>query len=157
MDNIGDIIMGLSVLLTLAMLGASTLLAFLVMGGLWFITEMSFKKIFFIAFGTALILPILFGAVTIGTLQDEDVQQQISEGLREALPSTERLAEEIQDLQPVTDDERRALEDGTLSEEELERRIEERLQRVLPGADIQVDQDGVDITTSDDTVTIRID
>jgi len=157
METLGDIIMALSVLTTFAALGISTLLAFAMMGALGLITEMSFKRIFFISFGAALILPILVGISTVGVVQDDQVREELAETMRDALPSTERLAEEIDNLAPITEEERRGLEDGTITEEEIEQRVEERIQRILPGADVQIGENEVRITTPDDSVNIVID
>ena len=157
MDSFGDILVGIGVLLTLASFGIATFAAFGLMAALGLITEMSFKRIFFISFGVALFLPILFGGAMIGVLSDEQVQDEISAGLSEALPSSEGLVEELGDLAPVTEEELRGLEDGTITDEEIERRIEERLQRFLPNAEVQVEDGDVQITTPDNAVNITID
>lgn len=157
METLGDIIMALSVLTTFAALGISTLLAFAMMGALGLVTEMSFKRIFFISFGAALILPILVGISTVGVVQDDQTREELAEFMRDALPSSERLAEEIDNLAPITEEELRGLEDGTITEAEIEQRVEERIQRFLPGADVQIGDDEVRITTPDDSVNITID
>ena len=164
MDSFGDIIVGIGVLLTLASFGIATFAAFGLMAALGLFTEMSFRRIFFISFGVALFLPILFGGAMIGVLSEESNQQEIAEGLREVLPSTEQFAEELTNLNPVTPEERQALEDNSLSvdereaiEQRIEGRIEERVQQIFPDAEVQVDDDGVRITTPDNSVDITID
>lgn len=157
MDSFGDILVGIGVLLTLASFGIATFAAFGLMAALGLVTELSFRRIFFISFGVALFVPILFGSAMIGVLSEEEVQTQISENLREALPSSEQLFEEIEGTFGPTDDEQRALEDGTMTPDELEQRLEERLQRVVPGADVQIEDGSVRIVTPDETVNIQID
>ena len=155
--DFSDIIISIGVLLTLASFGIATFAAFGLMAALGLITEMSFRRIFYISFGIALFLPILFGGAMIGVLSDADVQATINESLTEALPSSEGLAEELSNLSPITEEERRGLEDGTVTEEEVEQRIEERLQRLLPGADVEIDNGDIQITTPDNSVNITID
>ena len=155
--DFGEIILGLGVLLTLASFGVASFLAFGLMAALGLITEMSFKRIFFISFGLALIVPILFGGAMIGMLSQPDVQASINETLNEALPSSEGFAEELSKLSPITEEELRGLEDGSMTETEVEQRIEERVQRFLPQADVEIDNGDIQITTPDNSVNITID
>ncbi|WP_299192936.1 hypothetical protein [uncultured Erythrobacter sp.] len=144
-DFIGDLIIALGVLATLAMLGVGTLFAFALMGALNLVTELSFKRIFFISFGAAMILPLLLGTVVIGVLADDEVQDEIRAELRDSLPPVEEIRQTLPQLQSD-------LEDGTLDSEEIERLIEQ----AVPGADVQIDDGGIRINTPDDGVAIDI-
>ncbi|BDI61327.1 hypothetical protein [Qipengyuania nanhaisediminis] len=150
MGDLGDMILALGVLVALASLGLGTLLALGLMALLGLVSEWSFRRIFFLSFGLALLVPVLLGGALVGVLQDEEVRSEISAELRDALPAASRPTDESLDFD-------RAEEDGTLSQSEQEARLEDRLQRIAPGAEVAIDENGIRITTRDDSVTIDID
>jgi len=144
-DVIGDLIIALGVLATLATVGVGTLFTFSLMAALNLVTELSFRRTFFISFGVAMILPLILGTVVVGVLMDDQVQDEIRTELREALPPVEEIQETLPQLG-------RDLEDGTLDSNEIESLIEQ----AFPEADVQFDDGGIRIVTPDDTVTIDI-
>ena len=144
-DVIGDLIIALGVLATLATVGVGTLFAFSLMAALNLVTELSFRRTFFISFGVAMILPLILGTVVVGVLMDDQVQDEIRSELRDALPPVEEIQETLPQLG-------RDLEDGTLDRNEIEGLVEQ----AFPEADVQFDDEGIRITTPDDTVTIDI-
>ena len=142
MDSIADFFLGIGILLTLAGLGVSTLLAFGIMAALGLVTELSFKRLFFISFGVAVLPTLIMGGILIGALQSGEVQSEISAEMREAFPNADGI--------PQFEDFRQGIEEGTIDGSELERILEES----LPGSDVQIDGDGIRITTSNDGVVI---
>lgn len=146
MDNLGDIIAGISVVIMLAAIGVSTVVALALMAALGLITEMSFKRLFFVSFGLGLLVPMLVAGAGIAALQSSEVQNEIRAELRDALPLPAESSGDQRGVLPQIGDVQRGIEDGTLGPDELEQRLEE----LIPGSDVQIDDDGFRITTSDD-------
>ena len=147
-----EIFLGLGVLVTLAAMGVSTLVAFGLMALMGFVTEMSFRRIFFLSFGMTLLPSVLLGAILIGVLQDDDVQTEIRAELGDAIPESRALPVNLQDRLQQLEGLRDGDREGNLDTEDIERIIEES----IPGSDVQIDDDGVRITTDDESVNIQI-
>ena len=147
-----EIFLGLGVLVTLAAMGVSTLVAFGLMALMGFVTEMSFRRIFFLSFGMTLLPSVLLGAILIGVLQDDDVQTETRAELGDAIPESRALPVNLQDRLQQLEGLRDGDREGNLDTEDIERIIEES----IPGSDVQIDDDGVRITTDDESVNIQI-
>ena len=147
-----EIFLGMGVLVTLAAMGVSTLVAFGLMALMGFVTEMSFRRIFFLSFGMTLLPSVLLGAILIGVLQDDDVQTEIRAELGDAIPESRALPVNLQDRLQQLEGLRDGDREGNLDTEDIERIIEES----IPGSDVQIDDDGVRITTDDESVNIQI-
>jgi len=139
MEFLGAIALLLAALVLLAAVGLTTIVAFALMAALGIVTEMSFKRLFFISFGLGLLAPILLGGMTVGALQDESFQREISGELRNVLPSSESVSEDLGRVLPELNEIRRGAEDGTMEPEEIERRLEE----LFPERQTQVNGDAV--------------
>ena len=153
MEYLGEILLAISIMTTLAAVGVATFLAFGLMAALGLLTELSFKRLFFLSFGAALLLPIVVGGVTIAAVQDEGVQNEIREEMRRALPPPDEMLEDMREAVPQSDGVEGEAPDGRITAEEFEQRLEE----LIPGADVQIDSDGFRITTSDGESQVQVD
>ncbi len=133
-------------IIALTLLGSVTALAFASMAVLGIVTEMSFKRLFFVSFGLGLLAPILLGVWVASALSDDRVQRDIMAEFNQAVTGSESVVEAIPRIREL----REQLSDGTITpdqfEEQLEALIEERT-----GSQIELDGPGVTIDAETET------
>ncbi|MEP3420900.1 MAG: hypothetical protein ABJN35_04140 [Erythrobacter sp.] len=140
MEVLGGVLLAIAGIVLLAAIGLTTVVALILMAVLGFITEMSFKRLFFVSFGLGLLAPILFGIGVSSVLSDNSIQREIMSELNQSISGPENVIEVI----PRISELREQLNDGTITpdqfEEQLEALIEERT-----GSQIELDGSGVTI------------
>ena len=154
MEIIGGIVLSLVAMVLLAALGLTTVFALGFMMILGLLTNISFKRLFFISFAMGLAAPILLGAATFAAFEDGSLERELRAELgdvitlpddagpgswRDALPRLRELQSDI--------------ENGDLENEEIERRIEE----VFSDAGVQLNLDEIEAGNEDDAIQITID
>nr|WP_298928365.1 hypothetical protein [uncultured Erythrobacter sp.] len=126
-----------TILLTL--LGSMAALALASMAVLGLLTEMSFKRLFFVSCGIGLLAPIALAIGVSSMVNDENFQRDFLAEVNMAVTGSENVMEAL----PRIRDLREQLSDGTITpdqfEEQLEQLIEERT-----GA--QIELDGVEVS-----------
>ncbi|WP_108790226.1 hypothetical protein [Erythrobacter sp. Alg231-14] len=140
MEVLGGVLLAIAGIVLLAAIGLTTVVALILMAVLGFITEMSFKRLFFVSFGLGLLAPILLGIGVSSVLSDNNIQREIMSELNQSISGPENVIEVI----PRISELREQLSDGTITpdqfEEQLEALIEERT-----GSQIELDGSGVTI------------
>ena len=149
MEVIGGIILGITLLALLAALGITTVLAFAIMGVLGIVTEISFKRLFFISYGVALLAPILLGAAAFAAFEDGELERDLRDELSDVIQIPADGGENWSEVLPELQDLSRDRERGNLSDEEAERRLEEILSRV-DDLQITIDIDGDGVVIDDE-------
>ena len=124
----------------LALLGVVTAAAIPLMLLLGLLTEMSFKRVFFVSFAMALMAPILLGVAIGEAVQDGSIQREIEGDLGSVLSQIEFSDRDLAELR----EERDALRPEQL--ERIERVFEERpeLRQMLPPEIVEI-IDNVDV------------
>ncbi|MEM6856441.1 MAG: hypothetical protein AAF559_01095 [Pseudomonadota bacterium] len=77
MEIIGGIVLSLVAMVLLAALGLTTVFAIGFMMILGLLTNMSFKRLFFVSFAMGLAAPILLGAATMAALEDGSFEREL--------------------------------------------------------------------------------
>ncbi|MEM7700364.1 MAG: hypothetical protein AAF251_00360 [Pseudomonadota bacterium] len=174
MESFGPIIALLIAMPFLAAIGITTLAAFALMSVLGLMTEMSFKRIFFVSFFMGLAAPLLVGGAVFSIVDDARFQRDLRDGfdqfieLPEDAGGTAKLGPLVPRLRELRDD----MREGDMSDAEIERRIEGlfedggeggvQIEQGEPsdnaaGDEVTVDIDGVQLSRDGDTVRIQID
>lgn len=174
MESFGPIIALLVAMPFLAAIGITTLAAFALMSVLGLMTDMSFKRIFFVSFFMGLAAPLLVGGAVFSIVDDARFQRDLRDGfdqfieLPEDAGGTAKLGPLIPRLQELRDD----MREGDMTDAEIERRIESlfeesgeggiQIEQGEPsdneaGDEVTVDIDGVQLSRDGDTVQIQID
>ncbi len=146
MEILGGLLLAI---LLLTLLGSVTLLAFASMAVLGIVTEMSFRRLFFVSFGIGLLAPILLGIGISSAFEEEDFQREILGELNDAYSGSENVMEAIPRVREL----RQQLSDGTITPEEFETQLEQLIEETS-GA--QVDLEGIEVTETADGVQIEI-
>jgi hypothetical protein len=153
MEIIGGIAILLGILVLFAALGVATIAAFVLMAVLGLVTELSFKKLFFLSFALGLLVPILLGGAVIGAIEEGSLEQDLRAELREAFPPQDQLDQllednsELRDIIPPRDDLERILEERPEIREAIPPEVLERLLEVREEAE---DEAAGEIAPSDD-------
>lgn len=125
MEVIGGIILALMLMAVLAGLGLAALSAFAIMAVLALVTEMSFKRLFFVSFGLGLIVPLALGGLTMGALEDGSLQKELGRELAQVFPAGESVSVNLEETIPRLEALQRDLENEDLDREEIRARIRE--------------------------------
>lgn len=155
--DFGGIVLVLLMTPVLAAIGVTTLAAFALMTVLGLITDMSFKRLFFVSFCMGLAAPLLLAGAMFSAFQDGSFERDLRDGLDEVIALPEDQGgppESVRALIPQLRDLRDDIEKGDLSEAEIERRIEGLFE---DDEGVRVDIDGVRITEEGDGLRIQID
>jgi hypothetical protein len=157
MEILGGLLAGLVLMALLAGVGLAAIVALAMMGVLWFLTEMDFKKVFLISSGIGLLAPILLGVAISSAIADgsfeRDIRSELGDIVQLPEDGGENWREALRDLRDLSEQRDR----GVLTDEQAERRVEE----ILSGVEdlqitIDVDGDGVVIGESDSGVPIEL-
>ena len=178
MEIIAGIALSILAMVLLAAVGLTTVVALGLMAGMGLLTDMSFKRIFFLSFGMALMAPVLVGAATFAAIEDGTLERDLRrdlDGIVQLPPDAGgwggNLGETLDELREIG----REVDRGNLSESEAEERAE-RIVRDVFGGDVDrseqpalpapegdadepvtVEIDGVELSRDGDTVQINID
>jgi len=156
MEIVGGILLALVAMVLLAGLGIASLVAFAIMGVLGLITEISFKRLFFIGFGVGILVPLLLGMATMSALADGSLERELRDELGQVvqLPvdGGNAWSEALPRLQEISRDRER----GAITEAEAERRIEEIVSD-FGDLQISIDLDGDGVSGSGDASDVVID
>lgn len=157
MELIGGLIAGLVIMALLAGVGIAALVALAVMGVLWFLTEMDFKKVFLISAGIGLVAPVLLALGISGAIADGSIERDLRAELGDVIQLPEDGGENWREALGQLREIGKASKRGELTDEEAERRVEE----ILSGVEdlqirIDVDGDGVVVGESDNGVPLEL-
>jgi len=180
MESFGPIIALLVAMPFLAAVGITTLAAFALMTALGLLTDMSFKRLFFVSFFMGLAAPLLVGGAVFSIVDEPGFQRDLRDGFDQfvELPEDAGGTAKLGPLIPRLRELRADLEDSEMSEAELERRIEGLFEDAgeagetsqagaqidqgeqagdEAGNEVTVDIDGIELSRDGDTVQITID
>lgn len=148
MEFLGGLLAGLVVMALLAGVGLAAIVALAMMGVLYFITEMDFKKVFLISAGVGLLAPILLGVAISSALADgsfeRDLRAELGDVIQLPEDGGENWREALSELREVSQQTDR----GVLTEEQAERRVEEILNG-FEGLQITIDVEGDGVVVGD--------
>ncbi len=133
MEIVGGMLIALVVLTVLAAVGVTTLVAFALMAVLGFVTEMSFRRTFFVSFLIALLAPIIL-AIAGGIAIEDGALDGLNEGVTISTQSGGEWAEAI----PRFEELREQHDSGELSDDEFEAQLEALIEETS-GAQINFD------------------
>ncbi len=157
MEIVGGILASLVFMVLLAGVGLASVIAFALMALMGLLTEMSFKRIFFVSFGLGLLAPLLLGGAVVGALQDGSLERDLRDGLGDIVQLPEDMGEQWRETLPKLQEVSRDVDQGNLTEEEAERRVEEILSEIEDlQITIDVDGDGVVIGDRDNGVPLDL-
>ena len=154
MEIIGGIVLSLVAMVLLAALGLTTVFALGFMIILGLLTNMSFKRLFFVSFAMGLAAPVLLGAATFAAIEDGSLERDLRNELGDVITLSDDTGpgswrEALSKLRELQSD----IENGDLEDEEIERRIEE----VFSDAGVQLNLDEIEAGNEDDAIQITID
>ncbi len=161
MEIIGGILAALVLTVLLAGVGLAAIVGLGVMGVLYFLTEMDFKKVFLISAGVGLLAPILLAMGIGSAFEDGSFERDIRQELGDIVQLPDDAGEQWREALPRLREIGEASERGELSEEEAEARVQEILggmEDLRIGIDINGDgiQIGGDTDDGDSGVTIDL-
>ncbi|MEM7688340.1 MAG: hypothetical protein AAF291_04895 [Pseudomonadota bacterium] len=167
--DLGGFVVFLLMMPVLAAIGVTTLAAFVSMTVLGLLTDMSFKRLFFVSFFMGLAAPLLLGAAIASSFEDGTFERDLRDGIEELtdirMENGQPLGGTLGELQKIGRD----VEQGELSEQEAEERIRELFvgpeadapaqieQGTADDAEVSIDIEGVQITNDGDSLRIQID
>lgn len=137
MEFVGAALVGLVILTLLAAVGVTTIVAFGLMAVLGFVTEMSFKRVFFTSFFMALAAPILLGIAGMVAIDDGALDTVIED----SITISDADAEQWRQAAPRIRDLRDQLRNGEIDGEEFERELEQLIEETTS---MQIDIEGLD-------------
>ena len=173
--DLGGLVLLLVATPFLAALGITTLAAFAIMSVLGLLTDMSFKRLFFVSFFMGLAAPILLGGAVFAAFEDGSFERDLRDGVEQLtdvrMEDGRQLGGTLGELQEIG----RAVERGDITEEQAEERVRELFvgsreenaeggdetrqitQDVQIGEGVSVNIDGVELSQDGDRVQIKID
>jgi len=123
MEVFGGLIFSLMLMVLLAGLGLVTVAALALMIVLGLLTEMSFRRLFFVSFALGLLAPILAAGATYSAFQDGSLERDLSEGFGEVVTLPDDVGGTWSDTLTELQDIQRQVEQGEVTEEEAESRV----------------------------------
>ncbi|TRD12458.1 hypothetical protein FGU71_11680 [Erythrobacter insulae] len=136
MEILGGLLL-ITVLLTL--LGSVTALAFASMVLLGLVTEMSFRRLFFVSFGIGLLAPLGLAIWASSAVSEESFQLELLTELNQVVSGSENVMGALPRIQEL----RQQLSDGTITPDEFETQLEQLIEETS-GA--QIELEGPEIT-----------
>ncbi|MCK0128177.1 hypothetical protein [Erythrobacter sp. F6033] len=131
MEILGGMLL-ITILLTL--LGSVTVLALASMVTLGLVTEMSFKRLFFVSFGIGLLAPLGLAIWASSVVSEESFQLELLTELNEAVSGSETVIDALPRIQEL----RQQLSDGTITADEFETQLEQLIEETS-GAQIELE------------------
>ena len=125
MEIIGGIVLSILALVLLALLGLATVFALGFMTVLGLLTDLSFKRLFFVSFALGLVAPLLLGVATLTALEDGSLERDLRADLGEIIDLPEERVGDWGETLNELQDLRRDIEDGDLEDQEIEKRLED--------------------------------
>ncbi|MHA7818540.1 MAG: hypothetical protein ACX930_02710 [Erythrobacter sp.] len=153
MEIVGGILVALVLLTILAAIGVTTVVAFGLMALLGLVTEMSFKRVFFVSFMMALAAPLLLGIAGYAAIEDGSLERDLRDGLGETIVIPTGDSAEWRETIPRIRELRDELRDGRISPDEFERELE---QLVDEATSVRIDVEGIDASDVEDAITIEV-
>ena len=133
MEIVGGMLVALVALTVLAAVGVTTLVAFALMAVLGFVTEMSFRRTFFVSFLIALLAPI-FLAIAGGIAIEDGALDDLNQSVTISNQNGEDWVEVIPRFEELRD----RHDSGELSDAEFEAELEALIEETT-GAQIEFD------------------
>ncbi|MEM6493977.1 MAG: hypothetical protein AAF650_06315 [Pseudomonadota bacterium] len=164
MEILAGIALSIVALVLLALVGLTSIVALGLMTILGLLSDMSFKRLFFVSFGMALVAPVLLGMATFSAFADGSLERDLRDGLSElgALPDDtygggefsgfagENWQDTLEELQSIG----RERDSGELTEEQAR----QRLRQLFDGSGgVTIDLQGGDEAQEGETLRIEID
>ncbi|MGB3469420.1 MAG: hypothetical protein WBA51_01190 [Erythrobacter sp.] len=125
MEVFGGLIVSLMLMVLLAGLGLATLAALALMMVLGLLTEMSFRRIFFVSFAMGLIAPIVLAGATYAAFEDGSLERDLRAELGEVITLPDDVGGTWGDTLTELQDIQREVEQGDITEDEAEARVKE--------------------------------
>ena len=123
--DLGGLVLLLVATPFLAAIGITTLAAFAIMSVLGLLTDMSFKRLFFVSFFMGLAAPILLGGAVFAAFEDGSFERDLRDGIEQFVDLPEdggrNFGGTLGDLQEIG----RSVERGDITEEQAEERVRE--------------------------------
>jgi len=157
MEILGGILAGLVLMALLAGVGLAAIVALALMGVLYFLTELDFRKVFLISAGVGLLAPIFLGLAISGAVADGSLERDLRDELGSVVQLPDDAGEKWREALPKLREIGEASERGELSDEEAEARVREifgEFEDLRIGID--VNGDGIVIGDSDAGVPLEI-
>ena len=152
MEILGGILALLTLLTLLAAVGITTLAAFVLMAALGLLTDMSFKRLFFVSFAIGLAAPILLGLGVGAAFADGTLERELRAELGRSVDIPATLSSNWRQAVPQFRDLRERYRAGEISESEFERRIEALIEQA---STVEIRARAIDDSTDDGSETIR--
>ena len=133
MEIVGGMLVALVVLTVLAAVGVTTLVAFALMATLGFVTEMSFRRTFFVSFLLALLAPIIL-AIAGGIAIEDGALDELNQSVSISTDAGGDWVEAIPRFQDLHD----RHDSGDLSDAEFEEELRALIEETS-GAQIEFD------------------
>lgn len=163
MEILAGIALSIVALVLLALVGLTSIVALGLMTILGLLSNMSFKRLFFVSFGMALAAPVLLGLVTFSAFADGSLERELRKELGDAivLPDEafggdfegfrgQNWRDSLEELQRIG----RERDSGELTEEQARQRI----RQLFDGSDgVTIDLQGGDEAQESETLRIEID
>lgn len=161
MEIIGGILAAMVITVLLAGVGLAAIVGLGVMGVLYFLSEMDFRKVFLISAGVGLLAPVLLAMGIGSALEDGSFERDIREEIGDIIQLPDDAGEQWREALPKLREIGEASERGEITEEEARVRVREifdtmedlRIGIDINGDGIQIGGDGED---GDSGVTIDL-
>lgn len=157
MEVFGGIFLSLLAIVVLAGVGLMTMVAFAAMALLGLITELSFKRVFFLSFGIGLLAPIVLGIAISSAVADGSIERDLRDELGDVIQLPDDMGdgwdEKLSELREIS----RKVDSGEMTDEEAEQRVEQifsEFEDLQIGID--VNGDGVVIGEGDSGVPLDV-
>lgn len=131
MEILGGLLL-ITVLLTL--LGSVTVLALASMVLLGLVTEMSFRRLFFVSFGIGLLAPLGLAIWASSVVSEENFQLELLTELNQVVSGSENVMGALPRIQEL----RQQLSDGTITQDEFETQLEQLIEETS-GAQLELE------------------
>jgi len=157
MELIGGLLAALVLMALLAGVGLAAIVGLGVMGVLYFLTELDFKKVFLISAGLGLLAPILLAVGISSALDDSSLERDLRTALDDVIQLPEEQGDAWREALPKLREIGEAQERGELTDEEAERRGREGFAEFEDlQISIDVNGDGVVIGERDAGVPLEL-
>lgn len=160
MEIIGGILASLVAMAVLAGIGLMTIVALAAMLVLGLLTEMSFKRVFFVSFAIGLIAPVLLAAGVSSAIADGSLERDLRADMGDVIQLPEEMGEDWEKKLSELQDISREVDQGNLSDEEAEVRVKEifsDFEELQINIDVNGDgESGVSIGNDEDGVPLEL-